>query len=155
VSRNEELASEFVTMRYATIERLRAGITSIGAMSDRCIIKPAGDAGLVYVAGPPRFLALVKGIVQSIDKVQQERNAVELAVKVFPLRYAWAEDQTVIFRETEVTIPGVATMLSNLVGAQGGPTGTTRGPSRGTQVRRLPASLDGLRGNGLSAVGRA
>ena len=40
-------------------------------------------------------------------------------IKVFHLRYAWAEDKTIKFRDKQLTIPGVATLLRNLI------TGTT------------------------------
>lgn len=153
VSRADEMTTQLISLKSTTPDRLATVIANIGAAGERCIVKPSGETGLVYVAGPLKFVALVKGVAESLDAVQKERRGVDLTVQVFPLRYAWADDQTVLFREAQVLVPGVANMLRNLVGADQ-QNGSGYGYA-GRAVRRLPVDQMGLRGTGLSAVGRA
>ncbi|MEM1305102.1 MAG: secretin N-terminal domain-containing protein, partial [Planctomycetota bacterium] len=68
--------------------------------------------------------------------------AIQMAVEVIPLRYAWAEDQSFVFSGQQVIVPGVATILRSIVSGQANAVGTQIGP--------LPVNnLAGLAGQGL------
>ena len=70
-------------------------------------------------------------------------------IKVFHLRYAWGEDKTIKFRDKQLTIPGVATLLRNLI------TGTTA-PGKVVEngEKFLVPSLMKLKGRGLAELRR-
>lgn len=100
------------------------------------------DVGLV-VTGTSRFVDQVRDLaVAAEDEVARPPGApeaeVDATMRVFPLRYAWAGDVTVVVGDEEVLVPGVASLLRELVGP-----GALRGPP--TLRRRLEAdSLEGL-----------
>lgn len=66
-------------------------------------------------------------------------------MKVFPLKYAWAEDMSVNSMDKTVTIPGVASILRAMV---------TGSPNSATRVTQDTATVDKLSGTGLIAQGR-
>jgi type III secretion protein C len=66
-------------------------------------------------------------------------------VRVFKLKYAWADDKTIIFRDREMSIPGVATLIQDLI------TGNTAPYQVDIpQKQRLSAQVSKLKGSGLS-----
>ena len=65
-------------------------------------------------------------------------------MKVFPLKYAWAEDMSVNSMDKTVTIPGVASILRAMV---------TGSPNSATRVTQ-DTTVDKLSGTGLIAQGR-
>ena len=66
-------------------------------------------------------------------------------VKVFKLKYAWAEDKTIIFRDRELTVPGVATILRDLLSGN-----TAPNQVQTEQPRQLSTNLIKLKGQGLA-----
>ncbi|MFR0873464.1 MAG: hypothetical protein ACLSHC_01550 [Bilophila wadsworthia] len=63
-------------------------------------------------------------------------------MKVFPLKYAWAEDMSVNSMDKTVTIPGVASILRAMV---------TGSPNSATRVTQDTATVDKLSGTGHRA----
>jgi len=70
----------------------------------------------------------------------------ELVIEVFPLKYAWAYDIKLIYRDEEVVIPGVASILRQAV--QGVSSETA--PANPVRVS-LPNTIEKLKGKGLAA----
>jgi type III secretion protein C len=100
--------------------------------------------GLVYFTGPEDYLNEVEKIVRSVLRATGGDPSVEVGVEVFYLEYAWADDRTYTLGETQVAIPGVATVLRNVLTGQTGPLGF-----QGRVSYQLPNNRAGLRGAGL------
>jgi type III secretion protein C len=143
VYRSDELASEMVALQSATATDVLEKLERLGLLSERFPIKSLPENNLLYISGPPRYLEVIKGSAESIDSSTQNRVRVELAVEVFPLQNAWADDQAFFFNGQQVIMPGVATILRNLVTGQ-----QTQG--LGGRMGPLPNfNLPSLRGQGL------
>jgi type III secretion protein C len=69
-----------------------------------------------------------------------------MTLRFFPLKYAWAADTTFSVGEQRTVVPGVATILRQLVSPTDSPT-LGGGSSSGS------GALSGLRGKGLAALG--
>lgn len=69
------------------------------------------DEGLIIVSGPKEYVNLVKGILLPDNKAKQH----ERQLMVFRLKYASATDREVTTRGKGEVIPGVKTILSNLL----------------------------------------
>src|SRR5690606_21489183 len=65
----------------------------------------------------------------------------------YKLRYAWAADMTMTIGNRQQVVPGVASLLRELVAPHAGRAG-------GAQDRLLRPSANKLRGTGLAAVGK-
>ena len=76
-------------------------------------------------------------------KAFEDAQGSRSVMRVFPLKYAWAEDMKVNSMDSTVTIPGVASILQAMAN------GT---PLTGSQVTVQPSAQGGLRGKGLIAM---
>jgi len=123
------------------------------------------DLGVVVVGGE-RFREQVEELADAVTRRSGTRKAVARVVprpvaaaepgpaggdvyRVFRLRYAWADDTTLVVGGQEVLVPGVASLLRALADPE-----TLRDAPARTR-RQLRRGLEGLRGHGLRAVGRA
>lgn len=105
----------------------------------------ATDVGLV-VTGAKRFIDQVDGLANAMQKKTKTTVATHDTYQIFQLKYAWADDVSMVFGGETVVIPGVASLIRSLIepGALGAPS-VTRTPGS--------SSLDGLRGKGLNGRG--
>ena len=90
----------------------------------RHAVKLLHAQNLLSVSGPPIYLDQLRGAMKAFEDAQGSRSV----MRVFPLKYAWAEDMK------------VNSMDSN---------GT---PLTGSQVTVQPSAQGGLRGKGLIAM---
>lgn len=74
--------------------------------------------GSLHVAGPKHYLEMVRQAVRQIEgRGASDANA---EIRVFPLRYAWANDIKIMRSGRETSIPGVATVLRDLYSRHSG-----------------------------------
>lgn len=100
---------------------------------------PGGD--IIVLSGPPDYLSQVMTAVSAFENAQ----ASQFVMRVFPLKYAWAEDIAVNSMDKTVTVPGVASILCAMV---------TGSPTSATKVTQQPATVNKLAGQGLVAQGK-
>ena len=114
------------------------------------------DMGLV-VTGTERYRKQIESYSQAIrNRIASPNKTIEAPepteiIKVFKLKYAWADDTTVVSGGQELLVRGVATLLrtvveAGMVGVEG---------AQNVQRSRLPRTEEGLRGKGLQSVGHA
>lgn len=116
-------------------------------------VETASDGGLM-VTGSQRYLEQIDELVAAVSEntastktITQSRVPSEVTYRVFRLRYAWADDVSLSMGGQEISIPGVATVLRELIGP-----GTLNAPATATR-RSQGNTLPGLRGQGLQSVG--
>ena len=124
-----------------------------------------GVAGVITLSGGKRFLDIAEPVIKALNTQEVERATqarekttrdeaatraadAEMQVRVFRLRYASAGDITVRGGSAQSTLPGVARALQNIMGT---PTGSLAMGAEATDRKR---QLTGLRGTGLTAVGK-
>ena len=142
--RSNEIVSDMLQVRSMAPDEILEKLERLDLVSDRFKIKTLAEHGLLYVSGPPRYLEIVSKAVESIENTSDAQVRIQMAIEVFPLRYAWAEDQNFVFSGQQVVIPGVASILRAIIGGGQG------GGATGTQIGPLPVhNLPGLSGQGL------
>lgn len=95
----------------------------------------------VFVSGPKRYVEMVRQIVKSIDYRASQIDHAE--VKMFPLRYAWANDLKLTRDGAPQVVPGVVSTLRSLYGSRsaGSPAPGGNGAGAGaTQVARMKSA---------------
>lgn len=150
VYRSDEVATQMFPLRFTTPTKVKESLSTLGITWTTGSLKSLDEDLLIYAIGPPRYLSLVEQTILMLEEVATQRTGGEYETQVFPLRYAWADDQTFFFTDTRVTVPGIATILRNLETQQN--TGNQSGSASNTQ--ELPNTLTKLRGQGLIAAGR-
>ena len=141
---NTALQSELLPISAVDLDRLIQTLRRLRVYSERLPITADPEYGLVYVIGPNSYIEQVQKIAQGIEFRVRQRASVDVDVEVFPLRYAWADDQVFIIGQNEVAVPGVATIMQNILGNQ--PVGIGL---QGRTSRITPYNRPGLRGRGL------
>ncbi|MFO1058402.1 MAG: type III secretion system outer membrane ring subunit SctC [Dongiaceae bacterium] len=126
-------------------EGFRQAAEQTGLVDPRFTLSVTDGAGVVVAAGPPAYVQAVASLAAAFAP-QPVAAPPELDFRTYRLRYAQADDRTIFYRDREVVIPGVATILRGLV--SGNVSGGT-----GTQVKQLPATVIRLGGTGLIANG--
>ncbi|ONS82368.1 EscC/YscC/HrcC family type III secretion system outer membrane ring protein [Burkholderia cenocepacia] len=92
-------------------------------------------ANSVYVAGPRRYVELVRQAVGSVG--DPSANGAHADIRAFRLKYGWASDFTINRSGKEVTVPGVATILRRLFGKGGGTTAAPSSTPLGQAARQV------------------
>ena len=115
---SQEIEKEIISLQYMSAEEFRQTLIDIGIWDNRFYWRAKPAEGIIYLSGPPRYMELVTQTASLLDSKAGTRQKSQMTVKVFPLKYAWADDRTFNFRSEQVTIPGVASILREIV--QGG-----------------------------------
>ncbi|MFH0787899.1 MAG: type III secretion system outer membrane ring subunit SctC [Pseudomonadota bacterium] len=145
--RADELGTAIINLENLSGEELKKRLAGLGVLDERFSWQVSQDGGLVYISGPPRYAELVTKLSDLLDKKEKYHSRYEM-VKVFPLKHAWADDVKLTFRDKEITIPGVAAILRNLLSGKSKP-----GQATGKQEKRLTQVVKKLKGKGLAVVG--
>ena len=132
----------FLAPSTVSASALRDMLRAAGMISPQLPVETLSEQNLLSVSGPPLYVEQLREAMTAFEAAQGGRTV----MRVFPLRYAWAEDMSVNSMDTVITIPGVAGILRAMV------SGT---PLTGSGVSVLPSAQERLRGQGMIAVGDA
>lgn len=123
---------------HETVENLRERIFQSDHWDSRFSMDTNKEENSVVITGPPRMLDMLTNVAASLY------TSDDVASRVFRLRHAWAIDKTFSYRDESVTIPGIATILNNLI--SGGPSlpATTSKPSEAQEKQRAKTGLPGI-----------
>ncbi len=147
---SSKATSRLIILQPGAEGDLIPSLKALGLYDPQFPIRITKNTGLAYVSGPPRYVELVKDTASAINQRLQASSAALKSreeIRIFPLKYAWAADHQFVLQDQEVTIPGIATTLRQIL--QGAPPG--RGVNKGS--KQLPRTLEKLKGQGLAAVG--
>jgi type III secretion protein C len=150
IYKTRELSSRYYQIDPSRVEAFRQASVGFGLTDNNDVVHIHADTGLVSASGTPRFLdqltqlstALGRRTRTSVNEPVSQR----VTLRFIPLKYAWAADTTFTSGSQRTVIPGVATIMRELVAqpnALGGLGETTS----------LSPSVTGLRGKGLAALG--
>ncbi len=132
----------FLAPSTVSASALRDMLRAAGMISPQLPVETLSEQNLLSVSGPPLYVEQLREAMAAFEAAQGGRTV----MRVFPLRYAWAEDMSVNSMDAVITIPGVASILRAMV------SGT---PLTGSGVSVLPSAQESLRGQGMAAVGGA
>lgn len=141
ISRNSSLTSKVIGASSADVDRLINSLRQLGVYSDRFPIVSDREFGIIYIRGPKKYVDEVAKISADINTTLRNKANVDVKMEVFPLQHAWADDQVFQIGQKELSVPGVASILRNLLSQNASQLGIT--------TTRLPFNRGGLRGRGL------
>jgi type III secretion protein C len=123
ISASSDSRSEVVPIAPMSPGQAMQTLSRLGLVEARFPIKVSG--GSLMVSGPNRYVELVtKAIAGEREHAADARAntynapapAGKMEIRVFPLKYAQAQDVTRTVGGQDYTVPGVATILSDLLG---------------------------------------
>jgi type III secretion protein C len=147
IYKTREVSSRYFEIDPARVDAFREATIGFGLpdVNDSLQIKAA--TGVITAKGTPRFLDQLAQISTAL--VRRPRTAAaapRTTLRFFSLKYAWAADTTFTVGNQRTVVPGVATILNQLLGE-----GANGGSAGGSTT--LPPAVTGLRGKGLAALG--
>lgn len=112
-----EVKTALIQLSQISISDLKNTLVATGIWDKRFVWKPLIGKGSVYVAGPPRYIELIKEIVSVLEQHQRQQllNSDDFFIEIIPLKYASAVDRSVSYRNREISVPGIATVLDNIL----------------------------------------
>jgi len=110
-----EIQSSVVRLAYAPFDRLVAFLQSSGLYDSRFPLRSNGRAGSFYASGPPVYVELITAAAKYIDATYARPGSGETTIRVIKLKNTFVNDRTYNQRDVPVTIPGVATVLNQLL----------------------------------------
>ncbi|KHT08407.1 secretin [Pectobacterium brasiliense] len=113
VSPQDEQASVRLEISPDAVPDIKQALSGIGLLDTRFGWGELPEEGVVLVTGPQAYIDLIRNFSQQREKQDERRK-----VMIFPLRYASVSDRTLQYRDQKVTIPGVATILNELMDGQ-------------------------------------
>jgi len=147
IYKTRELSSRYFEIDPARVDAFREATIGFGLPDANDSLQIKAATGVVTAKGTPRFLDQLAQLSTAL--VRRPRTAAaappRTTLRFFSLKYAWAADTTFTVGNQRTVVPGVATILNQLLGEgdSGGSTGSTA----------VPPAVTGLRGKGLAALG--
>lgn len=135
-----DVRTEILRLNGDSIDRLRQALERLDIPDSRFPITYDARQSTALVSGPLPYVALVVQTARAVSQNQRDTSE----VRIIPLRYAWAADFVFTQSGRDVTLPGVASVMSQLYG------GVAKRAGAGLPVR-APSGGDKLRGLGLAA----
>ncbi|RAT61652.1 type III secretion system outer membrane ring subunit SctC, partial [Lonsdalea populi] len=125
VSPQDEQTSVSLEISPEAAPDLKQALTGIGLLDPHFGWGELPEEGVVLVTGPQEYVNLVSGFARKRES-REERHK----VMNFPLRFAAVSDRTIHYRDQKLVIPGVATILNELMdGNRHPPVGATAAAS--------------------------
>ncbi|MDP0562694.1 MAG: type III secretion system outer membrane ring subunit SctC [Candidatus Endonucleobacter sp. (ex Gigantidas childressi)] len=110
---------KILNLDYINPRDLENTLKKVGVWDSRFFWKSQPQESLVFIAGPPRYVDLISQTAMLLDDKESVRQKNKLTICTFNLKYAWATDKSYNFRGDQVTVPGVASILQNIVNGGG------------------------------------
>lgn len=114
VSKASDQITRAVPVPVGSVNNLRKALSDLGVLESRFGWGELGESGFVLVSGPPSYIEMVEATVRSLPP-----SAGAQQVAVYRLKYASAEDRTTLYRGKEISTPGLASVLRDLISGNG------------------------------------
>ena len=140
--RESDLRKDFLTVRSGSSDQLLQSLKSSGFVAEELPVAVNPQGNMLTLRGPAGYLEQIHSAAAAYEAVQTEK----MVMRVFPVKYAWADDITVSSMDQSITVPGIASILRGMVLGQsvGGQTVTKSGRPESA------ASVESLGNPGLS-----
>ncbi len=106
-----EIETKILKIHPHQIDPLLNLTTQLDFYGSNIGINPMKEAGIIVVSGAPKMIQFFEDTTKNMQFYKSIDMDVQ-DIKVFTLKHAWADDKTI----GNLTIPGVATMLNNILG---------------------------------------
>ncbi len=96
---------------------IKQALKGVGLLDPRFGWGELPDEGVVLVTGPPEYVSMIADFTKKSEKPKDENKE----MMSFPLKYASVADRTIKYRDQTLLVPGVASILNELLGQSSSP----------------------------------
>ncbi len=116
VYKMQEVRSQIITPRYLTTGKLVDYLGHTQAATQQfCSLRSVSNFNALEVFGVPACIERVSALAKNLDEKILNQAKVQETVRVFPLRFASANDNVYTYRGQQVRVPGVVSVLREMV----------------------------------------
>ncbi|ALR36068.1 hypothetical protein LV28_19555 [Pandoraea pnomenusa] len=143
ISRSSETITRSLSVQNANVSAIRTALGDLGLIDARFGWGELPDQGVIMISGPPAYVELIERTIATLPK---NTSASGQQMAVYKLQHAEVNDRQMQYRDTQLTIPGVASILRNLLQREGN---TTKSGGMTVQTNKpLPGPMMPLGGLG-------
>jgi type III secretion protein C len=117
-----EMTSEIISVPDANWPKLKASLSRMSLIDPKFPMVISPTDGTMRVSGPKRYVDQIKQAVRSFmnssDGSGAPSNSSRADIRIFPLSHVWAADTRTGTGNSQVIVPGVATVLKKLFAAE-------------------------------------
>ena len=111
VSRSQDvLVKSIPSTSLSAGANIRQVLSSLGVLEPRFGWGELPEQGVIVISGPPAYVRLIEATLGALPNAPGGQS-----VRVFRLKHASVENRVISYRDQQITTPGVATILRNLV----------------------------------------
>jgi type III secretion protein C len=118
VARTTDVTTRSISAGGGNIATVRQALQSLGVLDARFGWGELPEQGMALVSGPAAYVALIERTMAQLPMMAGGQQ-----VAVFRLKHATVDDRTILYRDRQITTPGLARVLRNLIGGQSGGSG--------------------------------
>jgi type III secretion protein C len=112
VSPSSDQTTARIEVSSDAVDDMQQALTDLGLLDPRFGWGVLPDEGLVLVRGPAKYVDFIRDYSR---KVEPQEKAEKQDVMVFSLKYANAADRTIHYRDQQLNVAGVASILQELL----------------------------------------
>lgn len=139
ISRTSEMSTRSISSGSSSIAAVREALTSLGLLDNRFGWGELPEQGVALVSGPPAYVKLIESTMATLPLAAGGQQ-----VAVFRLKHASVDDRTILYRDRQITTPGLAQVLRNLINNAGSTGASGVNNSTLTSVAGMLASPAGM-----------
>ena len=106
-----EIETKIFKIHPHQIQPLLDLTSKLGFSSSNMGIHPMREGGIIIVSGAPKLIELLENMTSNMQ-FYKNIDMDTLAIRIFPLKHAWAEDKSI----GNLSIPGISTTLKEILG---------------------------------------
>ncbi|MCU7369221.1 type III secretion system outer membrane ring subunit SctC [Pantoea stewartii] len=121
---------------------IKQALKGVGLLDPRFGWGELPDEGVVLVTGPPEYVSMITDLAKKSEKPKEDNKE----MMSFPLKYASVADRTIKYRDQTLLVPGVATILNELLGQSSSPSASGMNTSQGgeSEMDQLRVQSQGI-----------
>lgn len=131
INRSSERQSQMIRLELLSTTQLKQTMQDLKLWDPRFEWRTIQHTNMIMVSGPPRYIELINQTVALLQDSSDSGFVDPLVIRIFKLNHASAIDREFEVRGEEVIIPGIATLLGNMI------SGENRGQSGNVQMQEV------------------
>ncbi|MDR3400352.1 MAG: EscC/YscC/HrcC family type III secretion system outer membrane ring protein [Pandoraea sp.] len=136
IYKSSEATRRVMSLRSASPDDLLRHLRDAGVLHPRhCVARAIPATHALEIAGVPACIETVSMLAEYVERDARDRQESEETIKIFPLKFATADDTRYFYRGQEVVVPGVVSVLKDLILGAGPLVATSATPG-------MPATSD-------------
>ncbi len=115
IYKSKELRSEIFQLNAIGTAELKRNLIALKVWDERYRWRSVDGSNLLMISGPPRYLEIIENTIKLLQNGYHGDNGDPLELRLFKLKNASATDRKFTARGEEIILPGVATVVANMM----------------------------------------